>query len=452
MASLAGAGRSCKCKPTATTAPANIVGWWGGDGNPQDISGSSNHGTLNGTEFDIGKVGQSFKFDGVDDNITFAAPPTTATDNWTMEAWINPANLSQLGIVMSNGFDNGGTGNGYSFGVGDGSGGPGNKLQGLLSGIAFLDSGYTFPAANQWYHVAMARSGGTIRFYVNGVQTPNTSGSAPATPTEFRIGSQNGLRFFNGRIDEPSVYNQGLTIAEIQSIYNAGLAGKLKRVSTVFNPISENSTAKEENLGSSGPVILVGDATVFFLGNSTTPGFTQWMPVSLAKLPPLPTHSIGLTYDLSTTWQYTGITSVCFNLPSFTAGQFASLRIYHLESDNWVNRTNLSSNYPNLCTNSLTSLSPFAIANLNPNAAEATVGGRVMTASGQGVSRAKVYLTDSDGVTRTSLTSSLGYFSFGNVLAGQTYVIVIGHKRYTFAPRVVSVEEDITELEFVAIE
>jgi len=51
------------------------------------------------------------------------------------------------------------------------------------------------------------------------------------------------------------------------------------------------------------------------------------------------------------------------------------------------------------------------------------------TAAGQRVSKATVFLTDSQGVTRTARTGSLGYFNFANVLAGESYVVVIGHKR-----------------------
>ena len=69
-----------------------------------------------------------------------------------------------------------------------------------------------------------------------------------------------------------------------------------------------------------------------------------------------------------------------------------------------------------------------------------------------GVSRATVFLTDSNGVTRTMRTGSFGYFRFEDVRAGETYVVVIGHKRYTFAARVVSVEDEITELDFTALE
>jgi hypothetical protein len=214
--------------------PPGMIGWWAGEGNATDDRGENNGTPQNGVTFPAGEVEHAFSFNGVNQFVDFPSVPLTATDNWTMETWINPANLSQLGMVMSNGFDNGTSGDGYAFGIANGCNGdpsscaPGNRLQGLLSGVAFFDGGFTFPAANQWYHVAMVRDSGTVKFYVNGVQTPNTSTATPLTPTQFRIGSQTGIRFFNGLVDEPSLYSRALSQSEVQDIVNAGTAGKCR--------------------------------------------------------------------------------------------------------------------------------------------------------------------------------------------------------------------------------
>ena len=240
-ASIANAG-----KMLVTGNDTRIV-WWNGTANVEldrfneqpDLSGSwhfdentgtttndesdyNNTGTLtNSPTWTTGKFSSALSFDGVNDYVNFASVPTTVIDNWSMEAWINPANLNQLGLAVSNAYDNGVTGNGYTFGVGNGAGGAGNKLQGLLSGVAWLDSGYTFPNANQWYHVVMLRTSGVTKFYVNGIQTPNTFATTPTTPTQFRVGSQTGIRFFNGTIDEVKIYNKALSASEISAHYNA---------------------------------------------------------------------------------------------------------------------------------------------------------------------------------------------------------------------------------------
>lgn len=70
---------------------------------------------------------------------------------------------------------------------------------------------------------------------------------------------------------------------------------------------------------------------------------------------------------------------------------------------------------------------------------------------GYGISRARVTLTDASGEARTALTNSFGYFRFDSVSAGQTYVFNVSHKRYHFAPQVLSVNEAIENVDFVAL-
>jgi len=75
-----------------------------------------------------------------------------------------------------------------------------------------------------------------------------------------------------------------------------------------------------------------------------------------------------------------------------------------------------------------------------------------MTSAGQGLVNAIVTLTDRQGNSRSVRTSSFGYFRFADVAAGETVVINISSKRYTFAPQVVKVYEEISDLNFVADE
>lgn len=85
-----------------------------------------------------------------------------------------------------------------------------------------------------------------------------------------------------------------------------------------------------------------------------------------------------------------------------------------------------------------------------PTAASVSIGGRVSTPTGRGLMNARVYLTDSSGNTRMILTTSFGYYRFTDVASGETYVLQVASKRYSFAAQVVSVAEDLTELNFTA--
>jgi hypothetical protein len=86
---------------------------------------------------------------------------------------------------------------------------------------------------------------------------------------------------------------------------------------------------------------------------------------------------------------------------------------------------------------------------LQPSAAAVEIGGRVLTSSGIGLGKATVSLTDSQGNTRTSITSPFGYYQFSGVAAGETYVVQVNHKKYVFAPQVVSIFESLGNIDFV---
>lgn len=87
-------------------------------------------------------------------------------------------------------------------------------------------------------------------------------------------------------------------------------------------------------------------------------------------------------------------------------------------------------------------------APLQPTAASVSVGGRVLSQLGRSVPRARVTMTDSNGETRYALTNTFGYYRFSKVAAGETYVFSASAKRYEFAPRVLTVNEETSELNF----
>lgn len=196
-----------------------------------------------------GIAGQGFYFASttIPTNVASGTPSLTAVDNWTMSAWIKPQVISRTtGLVLHNGIDNGICGGsnctGYGFGIGDGTGQAGSKLVGLFSGVAWVDSGYTFPAANQWYFIVMQRSNGTTKFYVNGVQQSGSSAATPVAPSAMlTIGGQvpyyAGSRLFNGVVDEVRMYNRVLTLPEITQLYAQG-----KRVISSSSKVQATST------------------------------------------------------------------------------------------------------------------------------------------------------------------------------------------------------------------
>ena len=102
----------------------------------------------------------------------------------------------------------------------------GGTLQGLYSGVAWLNSSIT-PSAGAWHHAALVRSGGTATLYLDGVaHTVTNSGVVPVAPTTtFTVGRYNNsgdYRWFAGDIDEVAVFTSALSGTTIEAIHDAG--------------------------------------------------------------------------------------------------------------------------------------------------------------------------------------------------------------------------------------
>ncbi len=121
---------------------------------------------------------------------------------------------------------------------------------------------------------------------------------------------------------------------------------------------------------------------------------------------------------------------------------FAGKRIsvtFHLESDSSVNLGGWA-------------IDDVQLYHVGPVAANVGVSGRVVDSKGQGISRAFVSLTGSNGIPRTVKTNTFGYYRFDTVEVGDTYILNAERKGYLFSPRVVSVQDEISDADLEAIE
>ena len=100
--------------------------------------------------------------------------------------------------------------------------------------------------------------------------------------------------------------------------------------------------------------------------------------------------------------------------------------------------------------NGVSAFSDWTVGILSPTAAGVSVSGRVMTASGQGLRNAIVTISDQAGHTRSAITSSFGYYSFTDVEVGQSYTVSVSSKRFTFATRLINLNDAVDGLDFTA--
>ena len=217
-------GLSIAALSNAQPFPADgLVAYYPFRGNANDASGHENNGMVHGatlTSDRFGHANSAYDFDGSSSYIGFRSVPMRQVDDVTISLWIKPAATSQHSTPVCLGYDDGNTGDGFALGMSADCYYPGNHFFTVFGGVAWLDTGYAFAQANAWYQLVMVRSSGTTRYYVNAIQTPNTSHDNPTTPTAFTIGSSTGVRFFHGAIADVRIYARALATSEVKELYN----------------------------------------------------------------------------------------------------------------------------------------------------------------------------------------------------------------------------------------
>lgn len=206
--------------------PDDPVSYWPAEGNANDVH-DNNHGTLvNGATFASGKVGQAFRFDGVDDHLRIPFATNLGVSQWSVSAWVKPAaqvndpgnqelifgqNFARAQLVVRPGTS--GVQVVWQFGATDGSF-PG------VTGASEIPIG-------QFSHLAGTWDGTTLKLYINGaLSAQSTPGKTPKSLScpYFMGGFQETVvsgcvfigQFFSGLIDEMQFNSRALSATEIR--------------------------------------------------------------------------------------------------------------------------------------------------------------------------------------------------------------------------------------------
>ncbi len=203
--------------------PSGMVSWWPGNGNPFDVIGP-NEGTLvAGVTFASGKVGQAFSFDGVNAYVGLDGAGINDLQQFTLEAWVQlktmPPRYEYLVML---------DGNEKAVLRYDGVNGPGQlhffiKVDGVLRHVRANN----VLQVGVFHHIAGTYDGSVMRLFLDGAEVGSFSVSGTVGPaTGVVFSSSNNADTLDGVVDEVSIYDHALTVAEIQGIFDAGSAGK----------------------------------------------------------------------------------------------------------------------------------------------------------------------------------------------------------------------------------
>lgn len=137
---------------------------------------------------------------------------------------------------------------------------------------------------------------------------------------------------------------------------------------------------------------------------------------------------------------------VCSNVAINGAGQ-ATCTITFTLAGNY----NITASYSGDTNfNASSTAAPFVQQVVGPTAANVSVSGRVIDTEGRGVSGARVAVQNQAGDTLWAITNPFGYYRVDGVGVGETYLVSVQHKRYVFQPRALTVNDELTDVDFIA--
>jgi hypothetical protein len=254
--------------PTCTKPPPGLIGWWKGEGNGLDSAGGNNAYAMSNIYYTNGIVGQALNVNPAGGTVAIHdSPILRLTNQLTIEAWINARSINGDHAIVSKVGGVGGN-NGYQFAL------TGNTLMGqfnspgqLWPSVRISSGGVIAPGV--WYHVAWSYDQSAMKLYVNGIQVAaNVVGPRiiAVSSSSLRIsGDDNNHVYFDGLIDEASVYNRALSADEIAAIYSAGSAGKCLACPPVISAPPTNQ------------IVVAGSNAVFSVLAGGTPALGyQW--------------------------------------------------------------------------------------------------------------------------------------------------------------------------------
>ena len=215
---------------------ADIIAHWPldtiKDGLTIDVSGSGNHGQVQGARLVTGVSGNGMRFRGNDCIRVLLAPgiDITTTD-FSLEAWVKPEGNN--GLLVGNPGGNMGPHwmlmmEQERLGVSVNSGGGAKVIR--TAGVV---------EKNRWHHVIAVRDGNELRFYVDGQVIGNMSGVSGNVNSgkDVYLGES-----FEGCLDEVRIYGRALSEEEILNNYRGAIfVNDFKMINKYLSDFGEQS-------------------------------------------------------------------------------------------------------------------------------------------------------------------------------------------------------------------
>ena len=194
-----------------------------------DIANQEYNGTISGSVLSsIAVLNTSHDFESVDSDFIEVStlPDDVFANNFTISTWAKFESTSSNMAIFSAGSS--AVGNQY-INLGFNTAGNTIQFEYSATGTATCNSLNSFAGNDSWnYITAKGYDNGTIELYINGIIQCSATGHTPESMTRnnigqlYEVGVCAGCNFYDGLIDEMSIYNKTLSTAEIEALYNSG--------------------------------------------------------------------------------------------------------------------------------------------------------------------------------------------------------------------------------------
>ena len=192
--------------------------------------------------------------------------------------------------------------------------------------------------------------------------------------------------------------------------------------------------------------------------NAFRAGTTFSEVLNSPAVPPLPANFNLLTSPrvVQTSAGFSGEILVKFKLPvRVSAANFNAAQVLHYENGAWIDRTTAAPprDFETRTIYARVLAAPGVFAVVSPLAQTpeyVSISGRILSADGRPAAGAIISQTASNGETRSAIANQFGYYRFPQTALRETYVIKIVSKRHRFSPRILTVGDELTNLNFTS--
>ena len=291
------------------TLNADLLAHWPLDGNGDDALDNHHGSTTNvvfGADGAAAHTGTAAEFNGSNSTITVPHDSSLNPASFTLAMWVNADSTNGFASAVTSRDDTSASVHGYiiyndnggNWNFWTGTGGPSGAWNTMPGGGVQTGS---------WTHLAISYDLGskTKSLYVNGSLAATNSANKLYSPNgpqaeNLHIGSgaDNGASFhFDGLIDDVALWDETLTVSEIQNVMNNGVSGG--------RPVVTSFTANPPFIDSGQSVTLTWQTT-----NATTVSITPKIgnvPAASGSVTISPTETT--TYTLTATGESPTLTS-----------------------------------------------------------------------------------------------------------------------------------------------